>query len=170
MDWKLRGKVKAGILAVLALAVLAVGAACSVDVSVNTSDEPSPITEPGAYTRFFVQEALDRYEEDGLDDTLAYYNTRESVNGDWYVFIADEDGVLIAHAPIPANVGKPLSSDDFLGADGFHFGNAIADASEDGEWVSYYYINTNRDNAREQKHSWVVERDGLIFGSGWYQR
>ncbi len=154
---------------VLALfSALVIAMAC-VSVSVNTSDTPSPVTEPGAYTKFFVGEALDRYEDEGREDTVAYYNTMASVDGDWYVFIADEDGVLISHAPIPENVGKPLSSDDFLGADGFHFGNAIREADEDGTWVSYTYLNTNT-GGEEQKHSWVIEKDGLIFGSGWYQR
>ena len=151
---------------ILGLMVLVMAMAC-LDISISTSDEPSPVTEPGAYTKFLVQQAIDRYEDDGLEETLAYYNTTESVNGDWYVFIADEDGVLTAHATIPENVGKPLSSDDFLGADGFHFGNAIFDA--DGDWVTYTYLNTNSGN-EEQKHSWVVKRDGLTFGSGWYQR
>lgn len=154
--------------AILGLTVLAMAMAC-VDISINSSDEPSPVTEPGAYTKFFVHKAIERYEDEGLEDTVAYYNTMDSVDGDWYVFIADEDGVLISHATIPGNVGKPLSSDDFLGADGFHFGNAIKEAGEDGEWVSYSYLNPNS-GGEEQKHTWVVREDGLIFGSGWYQR
>ena len=43
------------------------------------------------YTRFFVDNAISRYEPDGLDATLSYYNTRESVDGQWYVFILAED-------------------------------------------------------------------------------
>ena len=154
--------------AILGLTVLAAAMAC-VDISINSSDTPSSVTEPGAYTKYFVWEALERYEDEGREDTVAYYNTRDSVDGDWYVFIADEDGVLISHATIPENVGKPLSSDDFLGADGFHFGNALGEAGEDGEWVSYTYLNTNTGN-EEQKHTWVIRKDDLIFGSGWYQR
>ena len=168
MDWKPKGNVRVGTLALMALAALAIGAAC-VSVSVGTSDPPSPVTEPGAYTKFFVEDALERYDEDGLEETVAYYNTPESVDGDWYVFIADEDGVLVSHATIPDNVGKNLSSDDFLGADGYHFGNAIKSADEDGAWVSYTYLNPNT-GGEEQKHSWVIREDGYIFGSGWYQR
>ncbi|MDE2802230.1 MAG: cache domain-containing protein [Chloroflexota bacterium] len=157
-----------GAVTLAALAALVATAAC-VDISIGTSDNPSPVTEPGAYTKFFVHQAIERYDDDGLEETVAYYNTAESVDGDWYVFIADEDRVLIAHAPIPENVGKPLSSDDFKGADGFHFGNALAEASSGGDWVTYTYLNPNSGD-EEQKHSWVVEKDGLIFGSGWYQR
>ena len=54
----------AGILGVVAIAVLALGTAC-VSVSVNESDNPSPVTEPGAYTKAFVDKAVERYEDDG---------------------------------------------------------------------------------------------------------
>ncbi len=156
------------VLAFAAVAVLMLGAAC-ISISIGESDAPSPVTEPGAYTKYFVEDAIERYEDDGLDETVAFFNTSESVDGDWYVFIADEDDVLIAHATIPDLVGKPLSSDDFKGADGFHFGNALAAATGGGDWVSYTYLNPNTGD-EEQKHSWVIEKDGLIFGSGWYQR
>ena len=159
----------AGILGVIAMAVLALGTAC-VSVSVNESDNPSPVTEPGAYTKVFVDEAVERYEDDGLDAALEYYNTTESVNGDWYVFIIDEGGAVIAHATVPENVGQNINDDQWTDINGFHFGKAILNASEDGDWVSYYYINPNNNDREEQKHAWVVQHDDLFFGSGWYQR
>ena len=64
---------------------------------------------PEAYTNYFVREAIRQYESDGLDSTVAYYNTTESVDGQWYVFMIDEDGTVIAHAN-PALVGQ-LASD-----------------------------------------------------------
>ena len=42
---------------------------------------------PEAYTRHFVQEAIRRYESEGLESTVAYYNTKESVDGQWYAFV-----------------------------------------------------------------------------------
>ena len=54
-------------------------------------------TNPAEYTRFFVDEAIARYKSDGLEDTLDYYNTVESVDGQWYTFIIDEDGYTIGH-------------------------------------------------------------------------
>ena len=35
-------------------------------------------------------------------------------------------------------------------------------------WVDYVYLNPHT-GFRELKHSWVVRRDGLIFGSRWYE-
>ena len=163
------GYARSGILGSTALALLLLGMAC-VSVSVSNSDDPSPVTEPGAYTRAFVEEAIEQYEDDGLDAALDYYNSTASVNGDWYVFIIDEDGRVIAHAAVPENVGQNVNDAQWTDINGFHFGKAILNASEDGDWVSYYYINPNNDDREEQKHSWVVQHDGLFFGSGWYQR
>ena len=41
------------------------------------------------------------YESEGLDATLAYYNTADSIDGQWYVFIIDGDDVVRATPPIP---------------------------------------------------------------------
>ena len=158
-----------GILAIAAATVFGLVMAC-VSVSVNSSDSASPVTEPGGYTKAFVDEAIERYEDDGLDAALEYYNSAASVNGDWYVFIIDEGGAVIAHATVPENVGQNINDDQWTDINGFHFGKAILNASEDGDWVSYYYINPNNDDREEQKHGWVVQHDGLFFGSGWYQR
>lgn len=159
-----------GVLTIATLAVLvAAAAAACVNVSIGESDAPSSVTEPGGYTKLVVDEAIERYEDDGLEETLAHYNSQDSVDGEWYVFVIDEGGFITAHAPVPENVGKDLRSNEFVASDGFHFGRAILDTNEDGDWVTYTYLNPNSGD-EEQKHSWVIEHDGMIFGSGWYQR
>ena len=50
-----------------------------------------PKSAPAGYTRFFVDNAISRYETQGLKSTLAHYNREESVDGHWYVFIIDEN-------------------------------------------------------------------------------
>ena len=57
-------------------------------------------SDPSEYTQYLVKKAIGMYEAEGLDATLAYYNTRESIDGQWYVFIGDGD-VLLAHAANP---------------------------------------------------------------------
>ena len=122
--------------------------------------------QPDLYAQSLVRRALDRYERDGRDAAIGYYNSPESVDGPWYVFVADEDNAIVAHAPTPANVGRDLAS--FTGADGYAFGAALTEAGEDGAWVTYDFLNP--DSGREQrKHTWAVRRDGLLFGSGWYE-
>ena len=121
---------------------------------------------PEAYTNYFVREAIRRYESDGLEDTVAYYNTGESVDGQWYVFMINEDGTVIAHAN-PALVGQLAS--DVLGPNNYPTGAAVAaSADEDGAWFDYTFTNPATASV-ETKHSWMVTHDGITFGSGWYE-
>ena len=122
---------------------------------------------PEEYTKFLVREAIARYESTGRDATLAYYNSGESIDGQWYVFIGDPDGLLLANAANPDLVNGPVS--DARGPNGFPVGDALsAIADEDGEWFSYPFSNPAADST-QIKHSWVVRHDGLVFGSGWYE-
>ena len=125
------------------------------------------VDDPAAFTRTFVQQALDLYDAIGREAAIAFYNTPESIHGQWYVFISDEDDVMLAHATVPANVGR--SADDIVGPNAFPAGRLVTDAAtEDGAWVSYTYLNPATGES-ESKHSWVVRYDGLLFGSGWYE-
>ena len=119
-----------------------------------------------AYTQAFVRQAMDLYDAVGLEDTLAYYNTQESIDGQWYMFIIDEDNIRRAHAN-PALVGRPTS--EAFGPNGYPAGEAVvAVADEDGAWFDYTYPNPATGGV-ETKHSWMVRHDGLVFGSGWYE-
>ena len=124
-----------------------------------------PRSEQAEYTRFFVDNAIAIYEADGLDDTLAYYNTAESVDGQWYVFIIDEDGYTISHHNPEIRGRDPSLRVD---ATGYFYGDDLLSATEEGKWVSYVFNNPATGQI-ESKHVWAVRRDGLIFGSGWYE-
>ena len=127
-----------------------------------------PKWEPAEYTRYFVKEAISKYESEGLDATVAYYNTQESIDGQWYMFIFDENDTMLAQAANPDLVGQPASVAD--GPNNYPAGEAVvAVADEDGEWFTYTFINPVT-NSAETKHSWIVDVDGLTFGSGWYER
>ena len=120
-----------------------------------------------AYTQSFVRQALNLYDALGLEATLAYYNTKESVDGQWYLFITDQDDVIIAHAANPDLVGRPASA--AIGPNGYPAGEAVvAVADEDGAWFDYTFPNPVT-GAAETKHSWIVRYDGLVFGTGWYE-
>ena len=119
------------------------------------------------YTVAMVERALQRYEAEGREATVAYYNTPESVDGEWYVFIFDENDQLIAHAN-PDLIGMDLKEDLGVDVTGYRFGDLMLNATEEGLWVDYLFQNLATGN-QEYKHSWVVRRDGLLFGSGWYQ-
>ena len=48
-------------------------------------------SSPAEYTQHFVENAIARYDAQGLDATLAHYNSPQSVDGQWYVFIIDPE-------------------------------------------------------------------------------
>ena len=128
---------------------------------------PPPPTKdnPAAYTQYFVQQAIDRYEEQGRQATIDHYNSTDSVDGPWYIFIID-DGVTVSIATNPELVGTRTGPRTDV--NGKNYGQELAAATEAGSWVDYVRRNPATDQL-EQKHSWVIRRDGLIFGSGWYE-
>ena len=123
-------------------------------------------SNPAAYTEYFVDAAIARYEANGLGETLDYYNTRDSVDGQWYAFIIDEDDLIIGHYN-PEVVGLDLKGPIGTDVTGYNFGLDMIKATEEGKWVSYIFLNPDTGEL-ESKHSWVVKHDGLLFGSGWY--
>ena len=127
---------------------------------------PTKADRPG-YTAAMVEQALQRYEAEGREATVDYYNTPESVDGEWYIFIFDESDRLIAHAN-PDLLGMDLKGDLGVDVTGYRFGDLMLTATEEGVWVDYLFLNLATGN-QEYKHSWVVRHDGLLFGSGWYQ-
>ena len=133
-----------------------------------------PRSAPDEYTKFFVESAIALYETRGLDATLAHYNREESVDGQWYVFIIDENDLVIAH-PDPHRLSLDLKGWVGTDANGYNFGPYMLSATEDGKWVSYVYRNPesggvgeDHSGALEYKHVWTVRHDGLLFASGWH--
>ena len=123
--------------------------------------------DPAEYTIAFVDRALRHYEAHGREATVAHYNTPESVDGSWYVYIFDEDDLLIAHANADL-LGMDLKEELGLDSTGYHFGTDLLEATEEGLWVSYVFVNPAT-GEEETKHAWAVSHDGLLIGSGWYE-
>ena len=134
------------------------------------ADIPSK-SAPAEYTRFAVRDAIARYEAQGLEATLAHYNRAESVDGQWYVFIIDQNDLVIGH-PDPERRGLDLKGWVGTDANGYEFGPEMLAATEDGKWVSYVYRNPESGGIGagdfELKNVWVMKHDGLLFASGWY--
>ena len=130
-----------------------------------------PKSTPDEYTRYFVRDAIARYEAQGLDATLAHYNQPESVDGQWYAFIIDENDMVIGH-PDPERRGLDMKAWVGTDANSYEFGPEMLSADEDGKWVTYVYRNPESGGIGsgdfELKNAWVMRHDGLLFGSGWY--
>ena len=131
-------------------------------------------SNPAEYTRFFVDNAVSRYRSWGLEATLDYYNSESSIDGEWYVFIIDENDLVIGH-PNAERLGLDVKGWVGTDANGYSFGPEMLSATEDGKWVSYVYRNPESGGIGpgasgdfELKNVWVVRHDGLLFASGWY--
>ena len=143
---------------IVAIVVQMVGGPAS---SAPTKDDPA------AYTKAVVQGAIERYQRDGRQPTIDYYNTTDGVDGAWYVFIVNtQDGVTIAH-----HNSEFRGRDPSLRVDptGYFYGDELLGATEEGRWVSYVITNPET-SENGKKHTWVIRHDGLLFASGWYEQ
>ena len=150
----------------LAAAALVVGMLALIGDG-DDGDAPRQANGP-AYTVWLVEEAVAYYEAEGREAAITRFNSPEALDGPWYVFVVDAaSGVLVSHYD-QYLVGRSLRTDP-LGTDitGYHFGSAMADADENGRWITYVFRNPDT-GEQQRKHSWVVRREGLLFGSGWY--
>ena len=115
--------------------------------------------------REYVSNAIGRYQTDGLEATIDFYNSDASVDGYLYLFLMDPDDIYLAHPIFPHLIGTDIK--DVVGSNGYELGREIAKATPEGHWVEYPWPNpaTGRE---EPKTAWVVRHNGHIFASGYY--
>ena len=126
---------------------------------------PAP-EDPEAATKAYVQAAIDKYKQEGLEATVAYYSSRESIEGQWSLFLIDQEGRVVVYLAAPAGVGRKMESMKVPGT-GFELGKEIVRATEDGHWIHYQRPNV-RTGVILDAHVWVIRYDGLIFGSSYF--
>ena len=116
-------------------------------------------------TKEYVANAIARYEREGLEATVAYYNSRESLDGQFYLFMMDENDIYLVHPIFPHLIGTDIK--DVVGSDGYELGQEIAKATAEGHWIEYLWPNPLTGN-EESKVTWAIRHDGRIFASGYY--
>ena len=122
--------------------------------------------EPAAYTQGYVQKAIDLYDSDGLDATVAHYNSRESLDNQWYLMLASaDDETLLAHGLSPNLLGANVA--DLTDPEGFNVGQALLDATEDGYWFQMAFPR-GTEAGFTRIRVWAVLHDGYIFASGYF--
>ena len=116
-------------------------------------------------TKEYVNKAIAMYNRDGLGATIAHYNSQDSLDGQFYLFLIGADDNYLAHPIFPHLIGTDIK--DVVGSDGQELGKEIAEATEDGIWVEYLWPHPTT-RREQQKVTWAVRHDGLIFASGYY--
>ena len=123
--------------------------------------------DPREYTVQYVHEAIERYERDGLESMLNFYNSVASFEGEWYLFATDADDIYHVHPLLAGLIGTDIK--DVVGSDGYELGRALAEATDEGVWVEYLWPHPV--TLKEvPKVSYAVRRDGMLFASGYYVR
>ena len=103
-----------------------------------------------------MAEAIDRYETLSREYTLDYHNLPDSVDGEWYVFILDSDGISVANANRTDIVGTDRSNATDI--TGKNYGQEILATTAEGSWVDYHFTHPEM-GEDTLKHSWVVRHD-----------
>ncbi|MCE2531694.1 MAG: cache domain-containing protein, partial [Acidimicrobiia bacterium] len=129
---------------VLIAAVLALSATAAAQdeptpelISEEPTTEAPPRSDEAAYTQWFVRQAIERYDAEGRDAALEYFNNPAGVDGQWYVFVVNSDGILIGHPTRPDLRGTSTAAR--LDVFGKPYGQEIVAATADGRWVDYYF-------------------------------
>ncbi len=116
-------------------------------------------------TKEYVNRAIATYDENGLETTIAQYNSADSLDGQFYLFLIGADDLYLAHPIFPHLIGTDIK--DVVGSDGQELGKEIAQATGEGIWVEYLWPHPVS-RIEQQKVTWAVRHDGLIFASGYY--
>lgn len=132
-----------------------------------TAPETPTADDPEAFAVALVQAAIDLYKTEGRDAMVAYYNSPASIDGQWYVFITDENDIYVAQPTGPSFIGKDIKA---IGnsINRTPVGPDIAMATSEGRWTEYLWPNPEN-NKLEQKRTWSIRYDGYLFGSGYYE-
>ena len=102
--------------------------------AVTPTDTPT-MDDPETFAIALVQGAINLYKTEGRAAMIAYHNSPASIDGQWYVFITDENNIYLAHPAQPEFIGRDITQ--IPGIDGTLIGAAIAMATEEGRWTNY---------------------------------
>ena len=124
--------------------------------------------DPEAATMAYVQAAIERYEREGLDATVAYYSSRESFDGASFLLVIDENDLYLVHPLRPEWIGTDVKLVRARSLDGmvYNYGEQIASVTEEGQW--FHNLRPSAQGSGSTSHVWVVRHDGLIFGSAYF--
>ncbi len=125
--------------------------------------------DPRDYTVQYVKQAVERYEREGLESMLNYYNSVASFEGEWYLFATDANDLYHVHPLISRLIGTDIK--DVVGSDGYELGKELAKATDGGEGVWVEYLWPHPVTLKEvPKVGYAVRHDGMLFASGYYVR
>ena len=123
--------------------------------------------------RFLAHMAATMYERNGEAAFDVITSSGRFIDGDIYAFVADPlNREILAHAATPALVGTAITARVGEDEDDMNIIDAMfmkaAGEYPKGDWIKYEWLRPSTGQT-EEKRSYVVLRDGLLFGSGVYE-
>ena len=82
---------------------------------------------------------------------IFYYNSSESIDGQWYLIMGDANNTILTFAINPNRIGTAV----------------LFTATEEGKWTQRPFFNP-RTAEDDVAHIWAVIHDGLIFASSYF--
>lgn len=138
-----------------------VGVGAYLPVAADSEDRGTP-----AEAQATAEAAAVYVQAEGADTAFAAFTDNPSwKDRDLYVFVNNEDGIVLAHGGNPALVGQDLW--DQTDVNGYYFVRAIA-AIETTGWVNYVWPNP-LNGLEEPKSSYIVRIGDFLVGVGAYQ-
>ena len=137
--------------------------ACAVQPVKMPIAEPAEELDEDAITRAYVEKAVAYFEEHGLEKTIAFYSSGESVDGERYLMLMDPKTFIVHASPIAFLVGAELP----MFQPGGQYAGQAARATAAGHWIEYLWPHPV--TLKEvPKLGYAVRHDGMIFASGYY--
>jgi cytochrome c len=138
----------------------AASSALAQDTHRGTPDEAvAMVKKAGAYL-----------EKNGRDKAIAAFNDPkgEFIKGDLYVFMVDQQGLMLAHGQNPKMVNKNLMELNAGGVYPIKEFLKIANSPAGKGWVSYKWPNSVSKNL-EDKSTYVEKNGDVLLGVGVYK-
>jgi len=130
----------------------------------TTAPEPTPepaVLDDDAVTKAYVANAIDYYEENGLDATVDFYKSPAGTEDGRTLILLDEaESRLLIYRSIPALEGQYVGPGSAYSA----FSELFEVATEEGHWSLTRGINPVS-KQEEPRRVLVVLHDGLVFSA-----
>ena len=132
---------------------------------------PAPtVAELKEATAAYVQQAVEYYDREGLEATVAHYNSAESISeNEIFLILLDSDNTTIAHPLQRQTLGQDFT--EFSSSrGGVRVGEMVVNAaSEEGGWIQFEATLAGaRGSGFSQRHMLSVRHDNLIFIAGFF--
>ena len=153
------------LLITLLISVLSLGTVTA-NASACANDTPHSMNQIECENlKKFVDDAILYYQAHGDEALPVLGDPRGGYrDGELYIFVLSQRGIVIAHAGNPWLVNRPptaIPNGEAL------IGSLISAATADGGWAVYDFANPETGKV-EEKHSWVKSVEDVVIGSGLY--